>query len=226
YAGCILKSAVGEEENGYCSMVFQRKKASWIKTVYDEEDLCGREPIIHWDGRADTRNLDQYLLFARKARSLDDQGFFVGGSLLCHLPGPDEEFHEKEWRFTVGKLQEIGFDTLEIDFCPTLEKESALVEKANILRWYRTVPALVKSVDPGIAVFPKMLNLRWGLDFQLEMASAAVQGGADGLVVANRIYLSELGCTHGGRMLRQQNLLQVREIHRAFPRLPISATGG
>lgn len=226
YAGCVLKSLVGENSLGSCRMAFQRQKATYIKTVYEEEDHSGRYPIIHWDGRADTRNLKEYLTFALQARQFEERNFFVAGSFLCHLPAPSEDFQREEWQFTVQKLSQIGFSTLEVDFCPSLVKEHNLMEKKNILRWYRQVPEIIKSVEPEIAVFPKLLNLNWGLDFQLEMAEAAWKGGADGLVVANRIYDEKLHCAYGGKKLRERNLRQVKEICRWFPGLSISGTGG
>ncbi|MCM8768549.1 MAG: hypothetical protein NC911_02545 [Candidatus Omnitrophica bacterium] len=226
YAGCVLKSLVGEDQKGHCSMSFQRKKATWINTVYAEHDQLGRYPIIHWDGRADTRNLEDYLVFAKQTHWLDGPDFFIAASLLCHLPGPDEEFRQEEWHYSTKGLKEAGYQIIEIDFCPSLKIGNSLSEKENVLRWYRTVPGLIKYVDPTIKVFPKLLNLDLGLDFQLEMAQAAVKGGADGLVVANRIFLSSLQLSHGGLELFQRNLTQVKEIHRLFPNLSLSATGG
>ncbi|MFH0796433.1 MAG: hypothetical protein V2A65_05170 [Candidatus Omnitrophota bacterium] len=251
YAGCILKSVVGEDKKGNCSMGCQRRKATYTQTVYDTDDRKGSFPIIHWDGRGDTRTLSEYLLFAREAIKYSDVGvgfirpaglinqaptsidvnlfnaFVLVASTLCHLPSPREEIKEEEWLFTAKNLFSLGYNLLEIDFCPSLKKEDGLiVEKENILRWYKTVPSLIKSASPRIMVYPKLLNLDWGLDFQIRMVAAAQEGKSDGIIVANRIFKEEYNSAHGGKELRERNLRMVKEIKKTFPDIPISATGG
>ncbi len=161
FAGCVLKSFVGEDASGYCSMSFQRAKATFIRTVYDPDDGQGRRPIIHWDGRMDTRPLDAYLPFAADALKESGPDFLVVASLLCHLPGPGEPFREEEWAYTLGRFRDVGFSLFEIDFCPSLKKESDLIERENVLRWYRESPALMKRLCPGVTVYPKLLNRAW-----------------------------------------------------------------
>ncbi|HNQ34519.1 MAG TPA: hypothetical protein PKN80_00435 [bacterium] len=227
YAGCVLKSVVGESPDGACSMARQRIKPTSVRTYYEPEDTAGAFPIIHWDGRLDIRGLDEYLDFAGAAAAEDSYGSFsVVASLLCHLPRPGEDFRADEWSHTAGRLGQLGYRHLEIDFCPFLSSDRYTEDQANILRWYRSVPALVKRAGPSLRVFPKLLNLDWGIDYQVQMARAAVEGGADGLVVANRGYRPEFASGHGGPGLRRLNLEQVRRIKREFPGLPVSATGG
>jgi len=226
YGGCVLKSVVGEDENGTCSMLHQRKKATYIKTVYDQDDKNGNCPIIHWDGRGDTRNLSEYSKFAKEAIKYRGENFLIIASLLCHLPSPDEDFKKEEWIHTTKILYEAGYRIFEIDFCPALKTENLLTDKQNILRWYETVPSIIKSVSPEITVFPKLLNPGYELDFQLKMAESSVKGKADGLVIANRIFKKEYNCAHGGKELREKNLIQIKEIKKSFPEIPISATGG
>ena len=226
YGGCVLKSVVGEDEKGACSMAYQRKPSTYIKTVYDPDDKEGAFPIIHWDGRCDTRNLPEYSKFARETQKHSNPDFLIVASFLCHLPSPNEDFRKDEWLHTTEKLFNCGYGIFEIDFCPFLKKDSILIEKENILRWYRTVPRFVKSISPRIVVFPKLLNLDFGLKFQIQMVEASLEGKADGIVVANRIFKREYDSGHGGEELRQRNLSQIKEIRRIFPEISISATGG
>lgn len=226
YGGCVLKSVIGEDENGNCSMLNHRKKATYIKTVYDPDDKNGNCPIIHWDGRGDTRNLSEYSKFAEESIKYQGENFLIIASILCHLPSPDEDIKKEEWIHTTKILYETGYRIFEIDFCPALKTENILMDKKNILRWYETIPSIIKSVSPEITVFPKLLNPAYGLDFQLQMAESSVKGKADGLVVANRIFKKEYNCAHGGKELREKNLIQIKEIKKSFPEIPISATGG
>lgn len=227
FAGCVLKSVIGESKNGGCSMINQRKRASYIKTFYDPDDITGERPIIHWNGRLDTRSLAEYLEFARDASIFNDpDDFIVIASFLCHLPFPREDFLEEEWINTTRMHYEAGLKHIEIDFCPFLAGDDYTEDQKNILRWYRTCPGIMKSVADDVKVFPKLLNLDWGLEFQLEMAEASIDGGADGLVVSNRFYDKHYGSGHGGAELRRRNLKQVKLIKEHFPNISISATGG
>jgi len=227
FAGCVLKSIVGEDENGNCSMILYRNSPTYLKSVYDDFDIDKKFPIIHWDGRADTRNLSEYLEFARNAFKYEEENkFLIIASLLCHLPFPDEEIKKEEWVFTTEKLYETGGRIFEIDFCPQLKKEDEKMNKENILRWYRKIPLIIKSVKENISVFPKILNLEYGIDFQIEMVKAAVEGKSDGVVIANRIYKKEYGSAHGGKELKERNIHQIKEVKKIFPNLCISATGG
>jgi len=227
YSGCVLKSVVGENERDNCSMSSFRKPASYIKSVYDPSDTESLYPIIHWDGKLDTRDLQAYMEFAREVQKYSKSGdFILIASLLCHLPSPDEDFKKEEWTNTVKRLYDAGYREFEIDFCPQLSKESGLIEKKNILRWYGTIPSYVKPVSPGITVFAKVMNLDFGMDFQVEMSRAALEGGAEGVVIGNRIFKKELGCAHGGNELKERNLVQIREIKKLFPDAHVSGTGG
>lgn len=222
YSGCVLKSVIGEDEKGNCSMLFQRKKMAYLKTTYDEEE----NPVIHWDGRGDTRDLKEYLKFAKGAFTLSDNNFLIVASILCHLPGPDEELKRDEWTHTIKKIYEIGYRIFEIDFCPSLKNEKAIMEKENILRWYREIPLFIKREFPDVYVFPKILNLDYGLDFQLRMIESGIKGKSDGVIIGNRIFKERINSAYGGKELRERNLVQIREIKKAFPGISISGTGG
>lgn len=226
FAGCVLKTVIGEDEEGVCSMLSYRTPSTWLSSVYDRDDKEKKFPIIHWDGKGDTRSLKKYLKFAVDAFKYKERNFVVIASLLCHLPLPDKEIKKNEWIYTTQKLYEIGARIFEIDFCPQLKNEDERIEKENILRWYREIPGIIKSIGKDIFVFPKLLNLEFGIDFQIEMVKAAIGGKADGIVVANRIYKKEYGSAHGGKELKKRNIKQIKEIKKIFPDIHISGTGG
>ena len=226
YGGCVLKSVVGEDKNGNCSMLSQRRKPTIIKTFYETNDKNGRFPIIHWNGRCDPRTLKEHLIFAKAIKKKRFNNFLLIGSFLCHLPIRENSFKIEEWAYTCSQLYQSGYSIAEIDFCPYLKKDNFYKGKEEILRWYRNIPEIIKSSQPEMKIFPKLLNPQWGVQFQVEMAEAALEGGADGLVVANRIYKEEYNSGHGGEELRLLNLKQIKAIKKSFPEVPISATGG
>jgi len=238
YGGMVLKSVVGEDKDGNASMKALRRKSSFARWVYDEEG----NPIFHWNGGLDPRRFEDYLAFAREAFKLGKKiKFPLVASFLCHLPkNVDEEWKVEEWEYTTKELVEAARilygDSpviLEIDFCPFLKREKLAVNKATVLRWYREAPIFIKEVSSNVRVVPKLLNLDFGLDFQIEMAKAARDGDADGVVIANRFFrkyvVKETGeeyfTAHGGRELRILNQRQIREVRKVLD-IPISATGG
>lgn len=222
FAGCVLKSVIGEDENGNCSMMEMRKPPTRIETFYEENDKNGEFPIIHWDGRGDTRDLNTYLDFAKRVKEKNYKNFVIISSYLCHLPKYDEKLKEKEWIYTTKRLYETGYRIFEIDFCPFLK----WTKKQEILRWYREIPSLIKSNFPDIKIFPKIINSMYGIEFQLKIIEQAIKGKSDGVVIANRIYKQEYNSGHGGEELRLLNLKQIEEAKKVFPEIEISATGG
>jgi len=238
YGGMVLKSVVGEDKDGNASMKIMRRKSTFARWVYDEEG----NPVFHWNGGLDPRSLEDYLSFAREAFKLGKKEEFpLIASFLCHLPkDADEEWKVKEWEYTTKKMVEAARilygDSpviFEIDFCPFLKRERLAVNKATVLKWYREAPRLIKEASSNVYVVPKLLNLDFGFDFQMEMVKAAKEGGADGVVIANRFFrkyaVKETGeeyfTAHGGRELRVRNQRQIREAKKILD-IPISATGG
>ncbi len=238
FGGMVLKSVVGEDKNGNASMKFLRAKPTFAKWVEDEEG----NPVFHWNGGLDQRCLNDYLKFIKSAFHLGKKMEFpLILSFLCHLPKDvDEEWKVEEWEYTVKKLCEAALimykDSpvlFEIDFCPFLKRERLAVDKEVVKRWYREAPKIIKNGSSNIKVAPKILNLDFGLDFQKEMVKAAREGGADGVVIANRFYLKyvdneenkEYFTAHGGKALREMNQRLINET-KEIPNLAISATGG
>lgn len=226
FSGCVLKSVVAEDEKGNCSMIKLRKRPTKVTTVYDDFDTDGKFPIIHWNGGLDTRRLEEYLEFATKAIKLSSPDFPIIASILGHLPSYDENFIEDEWVYTTKRLYDTGYRVFEIDFCPFLKEHDELMNQRTIFRWYRSIPEILKKTFKDIFVFPKILNLDYGIDFQLKIIEASFQGNSDGVIIANRIYKKEYGCAHGGEELRHRNLRQVKDAHQLYRKIEISATGG
>ena len=233
FGAIVLKSVVGEDKKGNASMEINRRTSKfwWVK---DEEG----NPILHWKGGLDLRSFPKYLEFAREAYKIgQDYNTPLIASFLCHLPRTlDEEWKVKEWEYTTRKLNEIGYTHMEIDFCPFLkEDEEATNKMETVLRWYREAPGLIKEVDKKIKVVPKILNLDFDMEFQEKMVRAAVEGGADGVTIANRFFVKgyvnkETGevydTAHGGKELRERNQELIRKVRKGGIRIPINATGG
>ncbi len=226
FAGCVLKSVVAEDRKGNCSMARFRRKATYVETVYEPEDRECAFPIIHWDGGLDTRNLNDYLEFASSAAKLMSGDFLIAASLLGHLPSLSEDFIEEEWVYTTEHLYKFGYRIFEIDFCPFLKEENQLMNKKTILRWYREAPLIMRKTFKDIQVFPKIMNLDYGVDFQMEMIETSIASGANGVIIGNRIYKREYGCAHGGNQLRERNLQQIKTVKDKHPETRISGTGG
>ncbi|MCM8767492.1 MAG: hypothetical protein NC921_01750 [Candidatus Omnitrophica bacterium] len=226
YSGCVLKSVVGEDENGNCSMIRYRKSMTFLKTVYEDFDKEGAFPIIMWNGRADVRDLKNYLGFAKEVISFNNKNFLIVSSILGHFPEKDKKVKKEEWIYTVKKLYEIGYRFFEIDFCPGLKIEKEIVEKENILRIYREIPQILKNEFCDITVFPKLINLDYGIDFQVRMVEEAIKGKADGIVIGNRMFKEEINGAWGGTELRERNLKVIREVKKSYPKFSISGTGG
>jgi len=234
FSAVVLKSVVGEDKHGNVSMKIFRRKPTFMRWYYDKDDREHKYPIMHWNGGLDPRSLAEYLKFAREAyelgRKMDTP---MIASFLSHLPSTlDEEWIVDEWTYTTAKLFDIGYNCMEIDFCPFIEGESLAENKEIVLRWYREATSFIKDVSNDIRVVPKIMNLDFGLDFQIEMVKAAKKGRADGVTIANRFFRKirdektgeEYGTAHGGRELKEINHCQVTEAVNLD--IPVSATGG
>ncbi|MCK4401683.1 hypothetical protein KAW08_05220 [bacterium] len=227
YGGFVLKSFVGEDQNGHCSMSEFRMKPEWIKTFYEPDDTKGERPIIHWKGRLDERDLNLYKPFAQYAHKIGmESGVCAIASILCHLPRGKEDWIEDEWIYTTSQLYELGYHTFEIDFCPYLKSNNIAKNKDMVLRWYKEAPKIMKKVSCEIKVFSKLLNPEWGDEFQIQMVEASIEGKADGVVVANRIYKEQYQSAHGGKELKEINLRTIKNIRKKGIKIPVSATGG
>jgi hypothetical protein len=123
-----------------------------------------------------------------------------------HLPRLQEPFRDAEYAFTTRALAGAWGDApllLEKDFSPTLAGDPLADERAQIVRWLREVPGRIRAHAP-VRLAMKLMNARFDDDFQVEMMAAA--GGADALVVFNRLFDPTARVAYGGPELSERNL--------------------
>ena len=98
-------------------------------------------------------------------------------------------------------------------------------EQAQILRWLREVPGLIRqSAKTPVRLALKVMNARFDDGFQLEMLQAAAS--ADELVVFNRLWDPAARVAYGGYDLSARNLRVLDAARDADLRLPpLTGTG-
>jgi len=224
----VLKTVIGENAAG------ERAMAAWAihesrMTVERLATADGREGwTVTWKGRGWDRSLDEYLTLVRAGRELSRAGGpLVVPSAKLHLPAMDEPFRADEYRHTIGKLADAwgaGPLLLEKDFSPTLAGDPLADERERILRWLREVPAAVRTAAGagGVRLCLKLMNARFGDDFQLAMLDASA--GADAVTAFNRLWDPDRRVAFGGWDLSDRNL-RVLERARGTVRPPLSGTG-
>ncbi len=81
-------------------------------------------------------------------------------------------------------------------------------ERGRILRWLREVPPRIRDAAGAVPVelALKLMNAKFGDDFQLQMLRRAGLAGADAAVVFNRLFDSARGVAYGGWDLSDRNL--------------------
>jgi hypothetical protein len=201
-AFAVLKTVIAQDAAGDQSM------AAWaIHETKMKVERRGDSWTVTWKGRGWDRSFDDYLALVRAARD-----FTRGGALLAvpsvkyHLPRMDEPFRDDEYAFTTRAVAGAWGQSpllLEKDFSPTLAGDPLADERPQILRWLREVPPRIRA-HGEVRLAMKLMNARFDDDFQLEMMQAA--GGADGLVVFNRLFDAERGVAYGGSELSDRNL--------------------
>ncbi len=223
-AFAVLKTVIAQDSAGAQSM------AAWaIHETKMQVERRGAGWTVTWKGRGWDRSFDEYLALARVGGDLTRAGLLlVVPSVKYHLPRLDEPFKEAEYAFTTRALAAAWGEPLllvEKDFSPTLAGDALSGEQAQILRWLREVPAHIRA-QAAVRLAVKVMNARFDDDFQLEMMRAA--GGADALVVFNRLFDLERGVAYGGPDLAERNLrVLARLTPGAGPGIPeLSGTGG
>jgi hypothetical protein len=207
----VLKTLISEDESGSQAM------AAWAI----HETRMTVEPIqaaserlgwtVTWKGRGWDRSLAEYLDLVRVGRELTRAGrLLVVPSVKYHLPMADEAFRESEYRFTTQKLADAWGDgpmLMEKDFSPTLAGDQLADEPERILRWVAEIPDRIRWAAPhGLRIGLKLMNARFGDDFQLKMLKTAATSGADTAVVFNRLFSPERKVAYGGWDLSDRNL--------------------
>jgi len=179
---------------------------------------------VTWKGRGWDRSFDDYLALVRDAGAMTRDGWLAVPSVKLHLPKLDRPFDEAEYRHTLRALAGAwGGEPLplEKDFSPTLAGDPLADERERILRWLREVPARIReaAAPTPVRLALKLMNARHDDEFQIRMLEAA--GGADALVVFNRLWSAEQGVAYGGFDLSDRNLRVL-----AAARTPSSSSTG
>lgn len=218
----VLKTVIAQDAAGGRSMeawaIHETKMRVERRTVGGVD----RGWTVSWTGRGWDRSLDDYLALVRAGRDLTRSHLLlVVPSVKYHLPRLGEPFRESEYRFTTGQLAEVWSEPpllLEKDFSPTLAGDPLADDRAQILRWLRDVPRLIREASPiPVRVALKLMNARFAEGFQHEMMQAA--RSADTLVVFNRLFDAKRRIAYGGWDLSDRNLRVLRSFT-MFPRRP------
>jgi hypothetical protein len=214
----VLKTLIAQDAAGVRSMAAWAVHETKMKVERRVVGGADRGWTVTWKGRGWDRSLDEYLALVRVGRDLTRSGaLLVLPSVKYHLPRLGVPFVETEYRFTTAALADAWGEApllLEKDFSPTLAGDALAEDQAQILRWLRETPRLIRRVSPiETRVSVKLMNARFPDDFQHEMMLAAA--GADALVCFNRLFDVEQGVAYGGIDLLERNL----RILRSFSRL-------
>jgi hypothetical protein len=148
-----------------------------------------------------------------------DGAMVVVPSVKYHLPRLDEAFRDDEYRYTTQSLASDWGTAplpLEKDFSPTLAGDPLADDREQILRWLREVPGRIRAAAP-VRLAMKLMNARFGDDFQVAMIEAA--GGADALVTFNRLFDPAAGVAYGGWDLSDRNLRVLDRVEAVRPKL-------
>ena len=214
----VLKTVIAQDAMGVRSMAAWAVHETKMKVERRVVGGADRGWTVTWKGRGWDRSLEDYLALVRVGRDLTRaKALLVLPSVKYHLPRLGVPFVESEYRFTTGALADAWGEApllLEKDFSPTLAGDALAEDQAQILRWLRETPQLIRRVSPiETRVSVKLMNARFEDDFQHEMMVAAA--GADALVCFNRLFDAERGVAYGGTDLLERNL----RILRSFSRL-------
>ena len=205
----VLKTLIAQDDAGVQSMAAWAIHETKMKVERRRVSGADRGWTVTWKGRGWDRSFDEYLDLVRAGRDLTRAGeLLVIPSVKYHLPRLGVPFVESEYRYTTTHLAEAWDEPpllLEKDFSPTLAGDSLAEDRAQILRWLREVPELIRWASPiESRVSVKLMNARFEEGFQHEMMLAAA--AADAQVVFNRMFDPGQGVAYGGRDLLERNL--------------------
>lgn len=227
----VLKTLIAEDQAG------ARAMSAWAihETKMTVERIeSGSRPswTVTWKGRGWDRSLGEYLELVRAGREFTRAGrMLVVPSVKYHLPLADEAFREAEYSFTTTRLAEAWGEEplmLEKDFSPTLAGDQLADEPERILRWVAEVPDRIRWAAPhGARIGLKLMNARFGDDFQLTMLATAARSGADAAIVFNRLFDPERKVAYGGSDLSDRNLRVLAAARQSDTgkKIPLAGTG-
>lgn len=231
-AFAVLKTVIAQDEKGAQSMsawaIHESKMA--VEPIRSSQGRLGW--TVTWKGRGWDRSFDEYLALVRAGRDLTrGSRLLVVPSVKYHLPRLNESFRDAEYRFTTASIAGAWGEAillLEKDFSPTLAGDSLADEGARVLRWITEIPGLIRSHAPnGVRLALKLMNAKFGIDFQVEMVRQSALAGADAVVVFNRLFDPDRKVAYGGWDLSDRNLgvLETAHVSRVGRGLPRTATG-
>jgi hypothetical protein len=226
----VLKTVIAEDASGAQSMGAWAIHESKM-TVERRVSVGGKVGwTVTWKGRGWDRSLEEYLELVRAGRELTRAGrLLVIPSVKYHLPAFEEPFRSEEYTHTTAALANAWGEApllLEKDFSPTLAGDPLAGEQERILRWIREIPGQVAAAaGREMRLSLKLMNSRFGDDFQLRMLETAAQSGASAAVVFNRLFGRELGVAYGGWDLSDRNLRVLDAARRNAVRFSLSGTG-
>lgn len=213
----VLKTLIAQDAAGVQSMAAWAIHETKMRVERRVVGGADRGWTVTWKGRGWDRSFEDYLALVRAGRDLTRDGaLLVLPSVKYHLPRLGVPFVESEYRFTTAGLATAWAEPpllLEKDFSPTLAGDALAEDQAQILRWLRETPELIRRCSPvDTLVSLKLMNARFEEDFQHEMMVAAA--GADSLVCFNRLFDAERGVAYGGTDLLDRNLRILRSFSR------------
>lgn len=213
----VLKTLIAQDATGVRSMAAWAVHETKMKVERRVVGGADRGWTVTWKGRGWDRSFEEYLALVRAGRDLTRAGaLLVIPSVKYHLPRLGVPFVESEYRYTTAGLADTWDEPpllLEKDFSPTLAGDALAEDRAQILRWLRETPQLIRRASPiETRVSVKLMNARFEDDFQHEMMLAAA--GADALVCFNRLFDVERGVAYGGADLIERNLRVLRSFAR------------
>ena len=226
----VLKTLIAQDAAGAQTMAAWAIHETKMKVERRVVGGADRGWTVTWKGRGWDRSFEDYLALVRAGRDLTRTGeLLVLPSVKYHLPRLGVPFAESEYGFTTAGLAGAWGEPpllLEKDFSPTLAGDALAEDRAQILRWLREAPLLIRRVSPIPALVSlKLMNARFEEDFQHEMMLAA--SAADWLVCFNRLFDVERGVAYGGVDLLERNLRILRGFSRLGGDVPgLCGTGG
>lgn len=211
----VLKTLIAQDAHGRQTMGAWAVHETKMKVERRVIGGADRGWTVTWRGRGWDRSLEDYLALLRAGRDRTlGGGVLVVPSVKYHLPLLGAPFHEEEYGFTTRRLAEVWGAPpllLEKDFSPTLAGDSLAEDRAQVLRWLREVPGLIRDSSPiEVRVALKLMNARFDEGFQREMMRAA--SSADSQVVFNRLFDQRRGVAYGGLDLLERNLRVLRGV--------------
>jgi hypothetical protein len=243
----VLKTVIAQDEAGSQSMKAWAIPATHMKV----EPIVGKRPAVMgeqgwtvtWKGRGWSESFEKYLEFFSNSIEIGSAaGMLVVPSVKYHLPRPEESgWRTGEYEFTTKRLYDVWrrqTETpmpIEKDFSPTLAGDLSFSrERATVIQWLRTVPALLRTTCVGkdLRIGLKLFNAAHSDEFQVEMLSAVLGAmGAekpDFIIYGNRLFDPERsyegvqGVAYGGPDLSDRNL---ETLSRVACTIPLCATG-